>query len=93
MLLYFAAERSPFFDPRVWGLVSGLTLMQGRDPSRALLEAIAYGVRRIFDYMREAEGGEDCGGGRRINGGLGIQVVPKLTGRPQDLPEQTIGAS
>jgi xylulokinase len=60
-----------------------------------MLEATAYGVRHIFKFMREAGGrGERLvavGGGTK--GGLWTQIVSDVTGRPQDLPEQTIGAS
>jgi xylulokinase len=62
---------------------------------RAMLEATAYGVRHIFEYMREAGGGGErlvaVGGGTK--GGLWTQIVSDVTGRPQDLPEQTIGAA
>ncbi|MDQ4043192.1 MAG: FGGY-family carbohydrate kinase, partial [Actinomycetota bacterium] len=62
---------------------------------RAMLEATAYGVRHIFEFMRDAGGGGErlvaVGGGTR--GGLWTQIVSDVTGRAQDLPEQTIGAS
>jgi xylulokinase len=45
--------------------------------------------------MREAGGGGErlvaVGGGTK--GGLWTQIVSDVTGRPQNLPEQTIGAS
>jgi len=60
-----------------------------------MLEATAYGVRHIFEAMREAGGGGErlvaVGGGTK--GGLWTQIVSDVTGRAQDLPEQTIGAS
>jgi xylulokinase len=60
-----------------------------------MLEATAYGVRHIFEYMQEAGGGGQrlvaVGGGTK--GGLWTRIVSDVTGRPQDLPEQTIGAS
>jgi xylulokinase len=95
-LPYFAGERTPIFDARARGLISGLTLSHGRGHLyRAMLEATAYGVRHIFEYMREAGGGGErlvaVGGGTR--GGLWTQIVSDVTGRAQDLPEQTIGAS
>lgn len=96
VLPYFAGERTPLQDPRARGLVSGLTLSHGRGHLyRAMLEATAYGVRHIFEAMREAGGGGErlvaVGGGTK--GGLWTQIVSDVTGRPQDLPEQTIGAS
>ncbi len=96
VLPYFAGERTPLQDPRARGLISGLTLSHGRGHLyRAMLEATAYGVRHIFEAMGEAGGGGErlvaVGGGTK--GGLWTQIVSDVTGRPQDLPEQTIGAS
>ena len=96
VLPYFAGERTPLQDPRARGLISGLTLSHGRGHLyRAMLEATAYGVRHIFEAMGEAGGGGHrlvaVGGGTK--GGLWTQIVSDVTGRPQDLPEQTIGAS
>jgi xylulokinase len=96
VLPYFAGERTPLQDPRARGLISGLTLSHGRGHLyRAMLEATAYGVRHIFEFMRDAGGGGErlvaVGGGTK--GGLWTQIVSDVTGRPQDLPEQTIGAS
>ncbi|CAN5684735.1 hypothetical protein BH24ACT18_BH24ACT18_21930 [soil metagenome] len=60
-----------------------------------MLEATAYGVRHIFESMREAGAGGErlvaVGGGTK--GGLWTRIVSDVTGRPQDLPEQTIGAA
>jgi len=96
VLPYFAGERTPLQDPRARGLISGLTLSHGRGHLyRAMLEATAYGVRHIFEFMRDAGGGGErlvaVGGGTK--GGLWTRIVSDVTGRPQDLPEQTIGAS
>jgi xylulokinase len=96
VLPYFAGERTPLQDPKARGLISGLTLSHGRGHLyRAMLEATAYGVRHIFEAMREAGGGGErlvaVGGGTK--GGLWTQIVSDVTGRPQELPEQTIGAS
>src|SRR3712207_8510434 len=64
-------------------------------PIWAMLEATAYGVRHIFEVMREAGGGGErlvaVGGGTK--GGVWTQIISDVTGRPQELPEQTIGAS
>jgi xylulokinase len=57
-----------------------------------MLEATAYGVRHILVHARG--GGERLvavGGGTK--GGLWTQIVSDVAGRPQDLPEQTIGAA
>ena len=96
VLPYFAGERTPIFDPAARGLISGLTISHGRGHLyRAMLEATAYAVRHIFEYMQEAGGGGDrlvaVGGGTK--GGLWTQIVSDVIGRPQNLPEQTIGAA
>ncbi|GAC1502866.1 MAG: FGGY-family carbohydrate kinase [Ktedonobacteraceae bacterium] len=96
ILPYFAGERTPIFDPQARGVICGLTLSHGRGHLyRALLEATAYGVRHILEAMQQAGGG-----GRRIvavgggtKGGLWTQIVSDITGRSQELPKQTIGAS
>ncbi len=95
ILPYFAGERTPLFDPSARGVICGLTLRHGRGHLyRALLEATAYGVRHILEAMDEA-GGERkrlvaVGGGTR--GGLWAQIVSDVTGEPQELPRETIGA-
>jgi xylulokinase len=96
VLPYFAGERTPLFDPEARGVICGLTLSHGRGHLyRALLEATAYGVRHIFEVMREA-GGEGrrlvaVGGGTK--GGLWTQILSDVTGKTQELPRETIGAS
>lgn len=95
VLPYFAGERTPLFDPQARGVICGLTLRHGRGHLyRALLEATAYGVRHILETIREA-GGEmrrlvAVGGGTK--GGLWTQIVSDVTGLPQELPRETIGA-
>lgn len=96
VLPYFAGERTPLFDPRARGIVSGLTISHGRGHLyRAVLEATAYGVRHILEYMQDAGGGGErfvaVGGGTK--GGLWTQIVSDVTGRVQELPEETIGAA
>ena len=96
MLPYFAGERTPLQDPRARGLISGLTLSHGCGHLyRAMLEATACGVRHIFEAMEEAGGGGQrlvaVGGGTK--GGLWTHIVSDVTGRPQQLPEETIGAA
>ena len=96
ILPYFAGERTPIFDPQARGVICGLTLSHGRGHLyRALLEATGYGVRHILEAMHEAGGGGKrivvVGGGTK--GGLWTQIVSDITGRTQELPTQTIGAS
>jgi len=95
-LPYFAGERTPVFDPRARGVICGLTLSHGRGHLyRALLEATAYGVRHNLEAFADA-GAEPrrlvaVGGGTR--GSLWTRIVSDVTGRAQELPVQTIGAS
>ena len=96
VLPYFAGERTPLYDPDARGVIGGLTLSHGRGyVYRALLEATAYSVRHILEFMEEAGGGGQrlvaVGGGTK--GGLWTQIVSDTLGRPQELPEETIGAS
>jgi xylulokinase len=96
VLPYFAGDRTPPFDPQARGGISGLTMSDTRGHLyRAMLEATAYGVRHIFEYMREVGGGGErlaaVGGGTK--GGLWTQIVSDVTGRRRDLPERTIGAA
>ncbi|MGB9184208.1 MAG: FGGY-family carbohydrate kinase [Solirubrobacteraceae bacterium] len=96
VLPYFAGERTPLFDPDARGIICGLTLSHGRAHLyRAVLEGIAFGIRHNLETMEEAGGPSRrlvaVGGGTR--GGLWTQIVSDVTGRPQELPGQTIGAS
>jgi xylulokinase len=95
-LPYFAGERNPVFDPAARGVIAGLTLTHGRgELMRAVYEATAFGVRHNLETLAEAgapiERAVAVGGGTR--GGLWTQIVSDVTGRPQELPAQTIGAS
>ncbi len=95
VLPYFAGERTPLFDPRARGVICGLTLRHGRGHLyRALLEATAYGVRHILETMDRVGGGRKrlvaVGGGTK--GSLWTQIVSDVTGLPQELPRETIGA-
>ena len=97
MLPYFAGERSPIFDPRARGVIAGLSLRHTRGHLfRAAYEGIGFGIRQILELMDVAAGEPASrlvavGGGTR--GGLWTQVVADVSGRPQELPHQTIGAS
>jgi len=96
VLPYFAGERTPIFDPSARGVVAGLTLRHGRGHLfRAVYEGIAFGIRHILESFDEASGAPArlvaVGGGTQ--GGLWTQIVTDVTGRPQQLPAQTIGAA
>ena len=96
MLPYFAGERTPIMDPAARGVVAGLTLSHTQgDLYRAALEATGFGVRHNIEAI-EAAGGDirrivAVGGGTQ--GALWTQVVSDITGREQEVREQSIGAS
>jgi xylulokinase len=96
LLPYFAGERTPIFDPAARGVIAGLSLQHGRGHLfRAAYEGIAYGIRQIVAFLDStAEPVQRIvavGGGTRAR--LWMQIVSDVTGRPQDVPERTIGAS
>ena len=96
MLPYFAGERTPVADPQARGIIAGLTLSHTRgDLYRAALEATALGVRHNIESMELAGGNirriVAVGGGTQ--GELWTQIVSDVTGQPQLIPSQTIGAS
>ncbi len=96
LLPYFAGERTPIMDPLARGVIAGLTLSHTRgDLYRAALEGTGYGVRHNIEAI-EAAGGDirrvvAVGGGTQ--GGLWTQIVSDITGRPQEIRAQSIGAS
>ncbi len=96
VLPYFAGERTPIYDPKARGLIFGLSLRHGRpELYRALLEGTAYGVRHIIETMTEAGAAPTriiaVGGGTR--GALWTRIVSDVTGLPQVIPAETIGAA
>jgi xylulokinase len=95
MLPYLAGERTPVFDPQARGVVAGLTLRHGRGHLfRAAYEGISFGIRQIlerFDVAHTAVRTVAVGGGLRSP--IWAQAVSDITGRPQLVPEQAIGAS
>jgi xylulokinase len=95
VLPYLAGERTPVFDARARGVVAGLTLRHGRGHLfRAAYEGISFGIRQIlerFDDAHSASRTVAVGGGLRSP--VWAQAVSDITGRPQLVPEQAIGAS
>jgi xylulokinase len=96
MLPYFAGERTPIADPHARGVIAGLTLSHTRgDIYRAALESIAMGVRHNIEAMEDVGARIDrvvaVGGGTQ--GRVWTQIVSDVTGRGQEVPTHTIGAS
>ncbi|UGT41742.1 FGGY-family carbohydrate kinase [Nocardia yamanashiensis] len=96
VLPYFAGERTPLFDPDARGMIAGLTLNHTRaDLYRAVLEGIGHGVRHNLEAMTAAGGRARrlvaVGGGTK--GGLWTRIVSDITGLPQQLPADTVGAA
>src|SRR3954469_21403769 len=95
VLPYLAGERTPVFDPQARGVVAGLTLRHGRGHLfRAAYEGISFGIRQILERFDDAHTGTRTvavGGGLRSP--IWAQTLSDITGRPQLVPEQAIGAS
>ncbi|PZG55550.1 sugar kinase [Spongiactinospora gelatinilytica] len=95
LLPYFAGERTPVADPGARGVWAGLTLRHTRAHLyRSILEGVAFGVRHNIEAMAEA--GADPARLVAVGGGataLWPRIVTDVTGRPQDLPSTTVGAS
>ena len=94
-LPYFAGERTPIWDADARGVIIGLTMAHTRGHLyRAMLEAVAYSARSILDAIDEAgvpvERIVAVGGGTK--GGLWTQIVSDVTGLPQELAEESMGA-
>ena len=95
LLPYFSGERTPIFDHQARGVIAGLTLRHQRGHVfRAVYEGIAFGIRQILELL-DTEANPvtrivAVGGGTQ--GRLWTQVVSDVTGRPQQVPAQTIGA-
>ncbi len=96
MLPYFAGERTPVMDPSARGVIAGLTVNHTRgDVYRAALESTGLAVRHNIEAIESAGGRIDrivaVGGGTK--GDVWTQIVSDISGRPQVIPRQTIGAS
>ena len=95
-LPYFSGERTPISDPDARGVIAGLSLSHGRaDVFRALLEGVAYGIRHNLEAMsseqQPIERAVAVGGGTRSE--TWLRIVSDASGRTQQVPRQTIGAS
>ena len=94
VLPYFAGERTPILDPSARGTVIGLTLGHSRGHLyRAALEGIAYGVRHNLEAIAPGSAPRAVAVGGGTRGDLWPQIVSDITGIPQEIPRETIGAS
>lgn len=96
VLPYWSGERTPISEPRARGVVAGLSLSSTRgDLLRAVLEATGLGVRHHVEAMAEVGAMPNrlvaIGGGSRSR--TWLQAVSDITGLPQDVPRQTVGAA
>ena len=95
-LPYLSGERTPINDAKAKGLIFGLTLLHGAaHVYRSCLEGIAYGLRHNIEAMGEVDAWPRrlvaIGGGAKDP--LWLQICSDVTGLPQDVPRQTIGAA
>jgi len=95
-LPYFAGERTPLNDPRARGVIAGLTLSHTRaHVYRALLEGVGYGIRHNLEVVEEL--GQMPADIIAIGGGTHsrtwLQIVSDISGVPQLVPAQRIGAA
>ena len=94
-LPYLAGERTPVFDPKARGAVrrsDPAPRPRASVPRR--LRGNRFGVRQILEMFDDAHTGRRTvavGGGLRSP--IWAQAVSDITGRPQLVPEQAIGAS
>lgn len=94
LLPYFAGERTPILDPQARGTIAGLTLRHTRGHMyRAVLEGIAFGVRHNLETLAGGRRVRPVAVGGGTKGGLWTQIVSDATGRSQEIPAETIGAS
>jgi xylulokinase len=96
LLPFFSGERTPINDPKARGVIAGLNLTHTRaHVFRAALEGVAHGIRHNIDTFEQLGATVHrivaVGGG--VQGGLWPQIVSDVTGRAQDVPAETIGAS
>lgn len=96
VLPYFSGERTPIHDPNAKGMVFGLDLTHGRgDLFRAVLEGVAHATAHAIDAFREAgappKTAYAVGGGTR--NAVWLQATSDISGLPQTLRRQTVGAS
>ncbi len=95
-LPYMSGERTPIFDPKARGVIAGLSLSHTRgDLYRSFLEGTAFAIRMNLEAMQK--NGAQIHHAVAVGGGasndLWLQLVSNISGIPQLIPEETIGAS
>ena len=94
-LPYFAGERTPLNDSAAKGVFFGMSLSSTPgDLYRSLQEAVGYGIRHNIEEMAGAGARADrimAIGGAAASRQL-MQMVTDITGCPQNLPRQKLGA-
>lgn len=96
LLPYFSGERTPINDPKARGIIAGLSLSHTRAHLyRAILEGVAFGIRHNIETFGSIGAKVDwivaVGGGTKS--AVWLQIVSDITGLPQLVPANTIGAS
>lgn len=96
MLPYFEGERTPISDPEATGVLVGIGLEHGPPHiMRATLESVAFAARHNIETMESAGATVErlvaVGGGTSTD--LWLSIVSDVTGKPQHVPNQRIGAS
>jgi len=94
-LPYFAGERTPLQDPAAKGVFFGMSLSSTPgDIFRSLQEAVGFGIRHNIEEMAKAGARADrimAIGGASDSRQL-MQIITDITGCPQNLPQQKLGA-
>ena len=94
-LPYFAGERTPLHDPAAKGVLFGMSLSsKSGDIFRSLQEAVGFGIRHNIEEMERAGARADrimAIGGASESRQL-MQIITDITGCPQNLPQQKLGA-
>jgi len=95
LLPYFSGERTPVNDPNARGVLAGLSLFHKKGHIfRAILEAIAYGIRDNIENIEKAglpvRKAVAIGGG--TNSEVLLQIVSDVTKLDQLVPKITLGA-
>jgi xylulokinase len=94
-LPYYAGERTPLHDPGAKGVFFGMSLSSTPgDLYRSLQEAVGYGIRHNIEEMVKAGARAErimaIGGASESR--QFMQIVTDITGCPQNLPQQKLGA-